>query len=271
MTNHDTERATEQSIDISPTEPTVVSIVPAESARAAVTDTVADVPAVGTTIAAEAVAASKPGWFMVRVRPLWLAVLVVALAAGIAATGLWARGVLAEVERTNAAIADARAKTDQAKADAAVAASSTRTEQSATDEAKKAADRQQAISTQSSVCISSQARDGDAIRALLGKQRANYDLTASGSKFRVADVAAWKYYGTAVDYMENAYKAVVAGNISSANTWVTRSNTQVDKGNAQAKIVDKELTAVNKTVSEVNGQRDALNLSLEQTRQDCDV
>jgi hypothetical protein len=197
--------------------------------------------------------------------------LIVGLAIAIGATGWWASGVLAQVDRTKTAIADARAHTDSTKADTSSAISATGAEQAATEKANKDADHQQAVSTLASVCISAQAGDDDAVRAMLDKQRANSDLTAVGSKFRTADTAIWKYLATAIDYMENSYKAVVAGNISSANGWVSKSNAQIDKANAQVKTEDTQLKAINRTVDQINGERDALSRSLEQTGQDCDL
>jgi hypothetical protein len=258
----ETERATQQGIDITPTDTVSIPILPAEPRVPE--PPVTDAPEVLAAAAAEPVTASRSSWFRVGVRPLWVALLIVGLAIAIGATGWWASGVLAQVDRTKTAIADARAHTDSTKADTSSAISATGAEQAATEKANKDADHQQAVSTQASVCISAQAGDDDAVRAMLDKQRANSDLTAVGSKFRTADTAIWKYLATAIDYMENSYKAVVAGNISSANGWVSKSN-------AQVKTEDTQLKAINRTVDQINGERDALSRSLEQTGQDCDL
>lgn len=207
-----------------------------------------------------------------------VAIGIVALVAVLGATAAWAastNGQLSDVRSTLATteldLASTTAKLDTTSGDLATAETAVADE---AERSKKATSRIGGLESQierRDACIDVQSEDLVELRRILALERKNFARTTTKSTWGKARTASTKALDRAISNMRSAYLSAAAGNLSTANLWISRSNGQVSIDARQVRIANKEIDKINAASKAINKAEDAFYKRLEKSAVTCSI
>jgi hypothetical protein len=173
--------------------------------------------------------------------------------------------------RPNSTLASTTAKLDTTSGQLATAETAVADE---ADRSKKATSRIGGLESQverRDACIDVQSGDLEELRRILALERKNFARTTTKSTWGKARTASTKALDRAISNMRSAYLSAAAGNLSTANLWISRSNGQVSINSRQVRIANKEIDKINASSKAINKAEDAFYKRLEKSAVTCSI